>query len=41
MRIREMGGNAPHTPTYSHTLSNPNQSFTLNAFTNSPFNNII
>lgn len=41
MRIRRESGSPPHTPTYSHTLSNTNQSFTLNAFTNSPFNNII
>ena len=33
MRIRGRGGSAPHTPTYSHTLSNPNQSSTLNAST--------
>lgn len=41
MRIRGRGGNAPHTPTYFHTLSNPNQSFTLNAFTNSSLNTSI
>lgn len=41
MRIRWESGNAPHTPTYFHTLSNTNQSFTLNTFTNSPFNTII
>lgn len=41
MRIRGRGGSAPHTPTYSHTLSNPNQSFTLNAFTNSFLNTSI
>lgn len=36
-----MRGSPPHTPTYSHTLLNPNQSFTLNSFTNSFLNTII
>ena len=38
MRIIGRGGNAPHTPTYSHTLLNTNQSFTFSAFTNSFLN---
>ena len=38
MRIKRCGGSAPHTPTYSHTLLNTNQSFTFNAFTNSFLN---
>ena len=40
-KVRGEDSNAPHTFTNSHTLLNPNQSSTLNAFTNSFPNFII